>query len=274
MSYHIYLLSDATGGTVEMVLRAAQSQFKDVDFKLHRFNKLRTREDIIQAVENAAKEPGILIYTLVNPEHSQLLHNLAEAHGLTSVDLISPLIFKISDYCGIMPQEVPGLLYQLDSEYYKRMDAVNFTVKQDDGQEPGNLSKADIVLVGVSRTSKTPLSMYLAHKGYKVANVPLVKGVDPPNQLFEIDQKRVVGLMIENKRLIELRAARLRNMRQSTRGDYADYEKVEEELQFCRKLYQKHPEWLMINVTNKSVEESAAEILTKLNINTVGYISS
>jgi regulator of PEP synthase PpsR (kinase-PPPase family) len=173
-----------------------------------------------------------------------------------------------------MPQEVPGLLSQLDSEYYKRMDAVNFTVKQDDGQEPGNLSKADIVLVGVSRTSKTPLSMYLAHKGYKVANVPLVKGVDPPSQLFEIDQKRVVGLMIENKRLIELRAARLRNMRQSTRVDYADFEKVEEELQFCRKLYQKHPEWLMINVTNKSVEESAAEILTKLNLNIVGYVFS
>ena len=160
---------------------------------------------------------------------------------------------------------VPGLLYRLDSEYYKRMDAVNFTVKQDDGQQPGNLYKADIVLVGVSRTSKTPLSMYLAHKGYKVANVPLVKEVDPPRELFEVEQKRVVGLIIEEKRLIELRSARLRNMRQNPHDDYADYGKVEDELEFCRRLYRRHPEWLVIDVTNKSVEESAAELLKKLN---------
>jgi regulator of PEP synthase PpsR (kinase-PPPase family) len=270
MSYHIYLLSDATGGTVEMVVRAAQSQFKDVDFKLHTFNKLLTRENIIQAVHAAAKEPGILIYTLVNPEHCNFLRELAEAHDLTTVDLISPLIYKLSDYCGIMSQEVPGLLYRLDSEYYKRMDAVNFTVKQDDGQEPGNLSKADIVLVGASRTSKTPLSMYLAHKGFKVANVPLINGVEPPRELFGIDQKRVVGLIIEEKRLVDLRSVRLHNMRQNPHDDYADYEKVEEELRYCRRLYRKHPEWPVIDVTNKSVEESAAEILKKLNWGTAG----
>ena len=265
MSYHIYLLSDATGGTVEMVVSAALSQFREVDYKLHRFNRLRTREDINQAVETAAKEPGILIYTLVNQEHGQLLRDLAEAHGFATVDLISPLIYKLSDFFGTMPQEVPGLLYRLDSEYYKRMEAVNFTVKQDDGQQPGNLFKADIVLVGVSRTSKTPLSMYLAHKGYKVANVPLVKEVDPPRELFDIVQKRVVALIIAEKRLIELRSARLRSMRQNPHDDYADYGKVEEELEFCRRLYRKHPEWLVIDVTNKSVEESAAELLKKFN---------
>lgn len=265
MSYQIYLFSDATGETVERVVRAALSQFKDVDIRLHRLNKLRTREDIVQAVETAVKEPGILIHTLVNPEHGQLLRDLAEAHGLESVDLISPLLYKLSDFFGMMPQEVPGLLYQLDSEYYKRVEAVNFTVKQDDGQEPRNLSKADIVLVGVSRTSKTPLSMYLAHKGYKVANVPLVKGIDPPRELFAVAQERVVGLIIEPKRLVELRSARLRNMRQSPRGSYAEYEGVVEELEYCRQFYRKHPEWLIIDVTNKSVEESAAEILKKVN---------
>jgi regulator of PEP synthase PpsR (kinase-PPPase family) len=265
MSHHIYLLSDATGGTVEMVVSAALSQFKGVDLKLHRYNKLRTREDITLAVEMAAKEPGIMIYTLVNQELGQLLRDFAEAQGLATVDLISPLIYKLSDFFGTMPQEVPGLLYKLDSVYYKRMDAVNFTVKQDDGQEPGNLYKADIVLVGVSRTSKTPLSMYLAHRGYKVANVPLVKGVDPPGELFKVAQKRVVGLIIDEKRLIDLRSARLRNMRQNPHDDYADFGKVEEELEYCRRLYRKHPEWLIIDVTNKSVEESAAEILKKLN---------
>jgi regulator of PEP synthase PpsR (kinase-PPPase family) len=189
---------------------------------------------------------------------------LAEANGLETVDLISPLIYKLSDFFGTMPQEVPGLLYQLDSDYYKRVEAVNFTVKHDDGQEPGNMHKADIVLLGVSRTSKTPLSMYLAHKGYKVANVPLVKDVDPPRELFQIDQKRIVGLIIEGKRLVELRSARLRNMLQSPRGEYADYEKVEDELHYARTIYRRHPEWPVIDVTNKSVEESAAEILKNL----------
>jgi regulator of PEP synthase PpsR (kinase-PPPase family) len=270
MSYHIYLLSDATGETVERVVRAAQSQFKDVDIKLHRMNKLRSRDDIVQAVETAVREPGILIHTLVNPEHGQLLHDLAETHGLEAVDLLSPLLYKLSDFFGMTPQEVPGLLYQLDSEYYKRVEAVNFTVKQDDGQEPRNLAKADIVLIGVSRTSKTPLSMYLAHKGYKVANVPLVKGIDPPRELFEIVQDRVVGLIIEPRRLVELRSARLRNMRQNPRGSYADYERVVEELEFCRLFYRRHPEWLVIDVTSKSVEESAAEILKKVNYDMAG----
>lgn len=266
MSYHIYLLSDSTGGTVEMMLRAAQSQFGNVDFKLQMFNRVRSSEDIIQAVELAAKNPGILIYTLVNREHCQLLHDLAEVHGLETVDLISPLIYKLSDFFGMMPQEVPGLLYQLDSDYYKRIEAVNFTVKHDDGQELGNMHRADIVLLGVSRTSKTPLSMYLAHKGYKVANVPLVKEVETPVELFQIDQKKVVALIIEGKRLVDLRSARLRNLLQSPRGDYADFEKVEDELQFARQLYRKHPEWPVIDVTNKSVEESAAEILKRLNL--------
>ncbi|HTP66636.1 MAG TPA: pyruvate, water dikinase regulatory protein [Geobacteraceae bacterium] len=265
MSHHIYLLSDATGGTVEMVVSAALSQFRGVDYRLHRFTRLRTSDDIIHALEVAAKEPGVLIYTLVNQEHGRLLREQAESRGIAAVDLISPLIYKLADFFGTMPQEVPGLLYKLDSEYYKRMDAVNFAVKQDDGQEPGNLHKADMILVGVSRTSKTPLSMYLANRGYKVANIPLVNGVDPPGELFEVDQKRVVGLLIENRRLVELRSARLRNLRQNPHGDYADFDMVEEELEFCRRLYRRHPEWLIIDVTNKSVEESAAEILKKLN---------
>jgi len=266
MGFYIYLLSDATCGTVEMVLRAAMSQFADLDYKIQLFSRQRTAEDITHSVEIAAKNPGILIYTLVNREHCQLLHELAEAHGLETIDLISPLIYKLSDFFGMMPKEVPGLLYQLDSDYYKRVEAVDFTVKHDDGQELGNLHKADIVLLGVSRTSKTPLSMYLAHRGYKVANIPLVKEVDPPRELFQIDQKRVVGLIIEGKRLVDLRSVRLRNMLQNPHIDYADYEKVEEELKFVRQLYRKHPEWPVIDVTNKSVEESAVEILKKLNI--------
>jgi regulator of PEP synthase PpsR (kinase-PPPase family) len=265
MTYPLYLFSDATGETVERVVRAALSQFKGVEVKLYKFTNLRTRADIVQAFAAIGSEPGLVVYTMVDPELTQFLRSEVANHGVEAVDLINPLIFKLSDLFAVSPQEEPGLLYQINAEYFKRMEAVNFTVKQDDGQELRNLCKADLVLVGVSRTSKTPLSMYLAHKGYKVANVPLVKGIDPPRELFQIDQKRVVGLMIDAKRLVELRSARLRNLRQSPRGNYADYQEVEEELELCRQLYRRHPEWNVVDVTNKSVEESASEILRKLN---------
>ncbi len=265
MIYPLYLFSDATGETVERVVRAALSQFKGVEVKLYKFTNLRTRADIQQAFTAIGSQPGLVVYTMVDPELTQFLRDEVANHGVEAVDLINPLIFKLSDLFAVSPQEEPGLLYQINAEYFKRMEAVNFTVKQDDGQELRNLCKADIVLVGVSRTSKTPLSMYLAHKGYKVANVPLVKGIDPPRELFQIDQKRVVGLVIDARRLVELRSARLRNLRQSPRGNYADYQEVEEELELCRQLYRRHPEWHVVDVTNKSVEESASEILRKLN---------
>lgn len=265
MEQHVYLLSDATGETVERVVRAALSQFLDVSIRLHRLSGLRTVDDIQDAVGMAAQHPGLIIYTLVDPELAQLLRNEVEARGLEAVDLISPLLYKMSDLFGMPPQKVPGLLYQINSEYHKRVEAVDYTVKQDDGQELRSLHRADIVLVGVSRTSKTPLSMYLAHKGYRVANVPLVKGIDPPGELFEVHQDRVVGLIIDPKRLVEIRSARLRNLHQSPRGSYADYERVEEELSWCMRLFRRNPQWQIIDVTNKSVEESAAEILKRRN---------
>ncbi|KAF0221246.1 MAG: hypothetical protein FD174_384 [Geobacteraceae bacterium] len=270
MSQHLYLFSDATGETVERVVRAVLSQFRDVDIKLHRSSGLRTRADVLQAIIGPVSQPGLIVYTLVNPELAQFLRNEVEAHGLEAVDLISPLLYKLSDLFEMPPQEEPGLLHQISSEYYKRVEAVNFTVKQDDGQDLRNLYRADIVLVGVSRTSKTPLSIYLAHKGYKVANIPLVKGINPPRELFEVEPNRVVGLIIEAERLVELRAARLRQLRQSPRGSYADYEEVVEELEACRRFFKDHPEWQVIDVTNKSVEESAAEILKRQNSGLAG----
>lgn len=265
MQQHVYLLSDATGETVERVVRAALTQFRDIDVRLHRVGQLRSREDIIRALDEVKKQPGIIFYTLVDTELSQLIRNEAEHQELEAVDLLTFLLYKLADFLGTPPQKVPGLLYQLNADYFKRMEAVDFTVKQDDGQEPRNLYKADIILIGVSRTSKTPLSMYLAHKGYKVANVPLVKGIEPPEELFQVDPVRVVGLLIDSKRLVDIRSARLRNMRQSPRGNYADHQKVEEELEYCRRFYRQHPEWLIIDVTSKSVEESAAEILKRHN---------
>ncbi|HJV36934.1 pyruvate, water dikinase regulatory protein [Geomonas sp.] len=262
---HVYLLSDATGETVEKVARAALTQFKDIDVRLHRVGSIRNQDDILRALDEVSGAPGIIFYTLVNSELAQFVKDQAEIRQLEAVDLITPLLYKLAEFLEMRPQKLPGLQYEMNSDYYRRMEAVDFTVKQDDGQEPRNLHKADIVLVGVSRSSKTPLSMYLAHKGYKVANVPIIQGIEPPPELEQVEPERVVGLMIDAQRLVEIRCARLRTLRQSPRGNYADYQQVEDELAYCRRYYRAHPAWLVINVTNKSVEESAAEILSRLH---------
>lgn len=265
MGVALYLLSDATGETVERVVRAGLSQFQGSEVRLHRYSGLRTAEDVERVISSIAGQPGLVVYTLVNPMLSQYLRTLAEEHGMEVLDLIGPLLFKLSELFDRKPQQEPGLLHQINSDYYKRMEAVNYTVKQDDGQELRHLFRADIVLVGVSRTSKTPLSIYLAHKGFRVANVPLVLGIDPPPELFQIDVNKVVGLTIDPKRLMELRVARLRSLHQNPRGSYSDYESILEELEYSRRIFRQHPQWPVIDVTHKSVEESAAEILRRLN---------
>jgi len=267
MSATLYLLSDATGETVERVVRAGLSQFQGSEVRLQRYSGLRSVEDVEQVVQAIAGQSGLIVYTLVNPVLAQYLRKLLEERGLDGLDLIGPLIFKMSEMLAMQPQQEPGLLHQINSDYYKRMEAVNYTVKQDDGQELRHLFRADIVLVGVSRTSKTPLSIYLAHKGFRVANVPLVRGIEPPAELLQIDAGKVVGLIIDPNRLMELRVARLRSLHQNPRGSYSDYEAILEELEFSRRLYRQNPQWPVIDVTNKSVEESAAEILKRLNYN-------
>ena len=261
----IYVLSDSTGETAERVIRAALSQFYEGDVKVQLFPQIRTPREVQQALSVAVRTPGMVVYTLVDPHLSEIIERVAEENSLLVVDLLSPLIYTLSRYLGTASREKPGLLHRIDTDYYKRVEAVNFTVKHDDGQETRYLHKADLVLVGVSRSSKTPLSMYLAHKGYKVANVPLVQGIDPPEELFQIDQGKIVGLIIDPKRLVDIRTARLINMRQSPRGSYADYQQVEDEIAYCKQLYRCHPEWIVIDVTNKSVEEASSEIMRRMN---------
>lgn len=260
----IYILSDSTGETAERVVRAALSQFGGSDVQVVRLAKVANQQEVQQAVATVTADEGLLVYTLVDSALAIAVHTIAEERGLMAFDLLSPLLNNLSVFLGSVARSTPGLLHQIDTDYYRRMEAVNFTVKHDDGQECRGLTKADLVLVGVSRSSKTPLSMYLANKGYKVANVPLVKGIDPPEELEDIDPAKVVGLIISPKRLVEIRTSRLVNMGQSMKNSYADYEKVEDEIAFCRQYYRKHPGWLIVDVTSKSVEESASEILRRM----------
>ncbi len=261
----IFLLSDATGETAEKMVMAALTQFRQKDVKVRRVSNVLTKNDIYEALDEALNQHGLVIYTIVNRELAQLAHDECDSLGLPSLDLLTPVLMRLSEFFGRDPGETPGLLHGVNEAYFRRIEAVEFTVKHDDGQETRNLPKADIVLVGISRTSKTPLSMYLAHRGFKVANVPLVKGIEPPTELFTVDPKRVAALVIDPQRLVELRATRLKHLGQDPRTAYADYDQVDEELKYARALFRRHP-WVVIDVTGKAVEETANEVLVKLNL--------
>jgi len=260
---HIYIFSNSTGETAERVMRATLAQFDAPSVKVHRKSYLKTLDDIRKAVEDVAKRPGLIVFTLMHQAHVAELNAEVDRRGLESFDVITPIIEKMQEFLAVPAKRRPGVIYKVDEEYLRRLEAVNFTVKHDDGQSTQDLEEADIVLVGVSRTSKTPLSMYLAGKGYRVANIPLVEGLDPPRQLFEIVQERVIGLILDVQQLINIRTSRMRNMKQSLRNPYTDYDTVESELVFSKRLYRGNPKWMVVDMTNKAIEEAAAEIMKK-----------
>ncbi len=261
---HIYIFSDATGETGERIVRATMSQFDHSDIRLHKKSHLRTIDDISNAISAVARTPGLIVYTLVDMKHAAFLHSEAERLGLKTIDLITPLLSEMKGFLDLPAKHKPGLLYRMNEEYLRRIEVINFTVAHDDGQLTKDLPRADIVLVGLSRTSKTPLSMYLAHRGYKVANIPLVPSVAPPKELFQIAQDRIVGLVISVERLVSIRMARLSKLGHNIRDSYANFDQVEEELAYSRQLFRKNPKWLIIDMTNKAIEEAAGEILKKI----------
>jgi hypothetical protein len=261
----IYLLSDATGETAEKMVLAALTQFRDKPVRMTRINNVRTKNQVYEALDEALSNHGLVVYTIVNRELAQLVHDECDGLGLVNIDLLTPLLLKVAHYLGRSPKETPGLLHGVDEAYFRRIEAIEFTVKHDDGQEPRNLCLADIVLVGISRTSKTPLSIYLAHRGWKVANVPLVSGIDLPSQLFDVDPKKIAALVIDPQRLVEVRAARLRNLGQDPKAAYADYEEIEEELKAAKKIFRRQP-WVVVDVSSKAVEETANEVLVGLGL--------
>ncbi|TRO81819.1 pyruvate, water dikinase regulatory protein [Trichloromonas acetexigens] len=261
----VFLLSDATGETAEKMVMAALLQFGDRDVRLRRISHVRSKNQVYEALDEILAAQGIVVYTIVNRELARLVHDECDSLGLPSIDLITPLLMKITEFFGLSPRETPGLLHGIDEDYFRRIEAVEFTVKHDDGQETAHLPKADIVLVGVSRSSKTPLSIYLAHAGWKVANVPLVKGIDPPKELFDVDPKRVVGLIIDPQRLVEMRVTRLKHLGMDSKAAYADFAEIEDELRHARAFFRRQP-WVVIDVSGKAVEETANEVLVKLKL--------
>jgi len=257
--YYIYVISDATGETAETVTLAALSQFRKKDIIISRIGNVRTEDHIRSILKEAADVRGLIVYTLVSDRLRKVLREEASRYQLLTIDIIGPLLEILSHYLGKSPQAKPGLLHKIDDLYFRRIEAIDFTVKHDDGQNLRTIMDADIILLGVSRTSKTPLSIYLAREGWKVANIPVVQDIPLPQELFLTDQRKIVGLVIDPENLAIRRKARLRYLGQES-SPYADIEVVMQELDYSKDLFRKN-RWPLINVTNRAVEEVAVDIL-------------
>ncbi len=256
--YTIFIVSDATGETAYRVVRAALAQYKDILVEIKWRQGTRTAEQVSTIVEEAAALNGMIVHTLVDPDLRQRLMDESRGRATECIDLIGPVLLHFSDWLGRVPAQQPGLTQQIDEDYFRRITAIEFAVQHDDGRNAHELDQADLVLVGVSRTSKTPLSMYFATRGWLVGNVPLVPGIEPPPILFELPRQRVVALTVRPERLISLRGARQRALGVS--GRYGDEDSIREELRYARQVFMRGG-WPVVDMSVKSIEEAASEIL-------------
>jgi [pyruvate, water dikinase]-phosphate phosphotransferase / [pyruvate, water dikinase] kinase len=257
----LHVISDATGATAKRLVQALEAQFPDQDFEDIVHPRVETVDDLRLAVERAKGRPAVIVYTLVAHELREAMHELCRRAKVHYCDILRQPIESVARVSGAAAKMEPGRRPPLDSNYFKRMAAIEFAVKYDDGVG-GGLDDADIVLVGVSRTSKTPLSMYLGYLGYRTANVPVVKGIDPPEALFRVDQKKVVGLTIDAERLAEIRSDRARRLGGNNRR-YKDLTAIYDELEAAEKLH-KRLGCPVIEISELSIEETAARVIQVL----------
>jgi regulator of PEP synthase PpsR (kinase-PPPase family) len=260
---HLHLLSDSTGETLEMIAKAALAQFDHAEVIRHFWPMVRSRHHLDRIVGELASSPGLVLHTVVNEDIRLRLEERCRVLGLPNVPVLDAVTAALEDRLGEQPKGRPGGQHAMDEAYFARVDAIQFTIAHDDGVGAKDWEEADIVLTGVSRTSKTPTSIYLANRGYKVANIPLVVESPPPPALFELRRPLVVGLTTAPKRLIEIRRNRLLALNQTTETAYVDEEKVEREIAFARRVFADHG-WPVIDVTRRSIEETAAAVMRLL----------
>jgi [pyruvate, water dikinase]-phosphate phosphotransferase / [pyruvate, water dikinase] kinase len=262
--YYIIVVSDGTGRTAQQALDAALTQFEDTWVEIIVRSGIRTKHQVLEVVEEALKKKAFIVHTLVSDEMRSLMLNTARKLNVDTIDLMGPLLMRLSLQFANAPSQKPGLFNEVNKEYFRRIEAMEFTFRHDDGQHIEEIEKADIVILGVSRTFKTPLSIYLAIKGWLVANVPIVLDNQPHPVLNKINPKKVFGLTTYPSRLTQLRRTRHEHLGGHS-GDYADYDHVINELRFAHSIYKRHPKWVIINVTSKAIEEIASEILSIYN---------
>lgn len=257
---HLHLVSDSTGETVSSVARAASAQFEGLDVVEHHWSLVRTDIQMQRVLEHIRSEPGMVLYTMVDEKLRTMLKRTCSKLKVPCVPVLSRIVSEISSFMGVENTAQPGRQHALDDDYFERMEAINFTLAHDDGQAHWNLEEADIVLVGASRTSKTPTCIYLAYRGYKAGNIPFVMDVPMPDVLDKLKNVFVVGLSIDPEQLVHIRRSRLLALNERPRTNYVEEDKVKEEVLASRKLFSKY-RWPMIDVSRRSVEETAATII-------------
>jgi len=257
--FEIFVASDGTGDTGAAVVRAVMLQFQG-PWRLRVFGGIRQSSEVRRVVEEAERVGALIVFSLVDSRVAGELLRRAQKAGVGTVDLLGPLIAKVAQDLRAEPRHEPNLLHGFSDEYFQRIDAVEFAVNHDDGANLRTLHEADIVLTGVSRTSKTPLSMYLAQRGYKTGNVPLVAGMDPPRALAEIDPRKVFGLLIDPAVLLSVRKARIRALRSPPYPTYVDTDQVVLEIERARRHFRASG-WKTLDITGRAVEENASRIL-------------
>jgi len=263
----IFVVSGGSGETAYRMVQAALTQFAkgETSSLVRRFQNVRSREDLDRILVMAAEKRAVIIHTTVARDMRDYLEHRCAELRLTQVDLFGNLLDTLSLYLRERPEERPGSFHAVGDKYFRRIEAIEYALKFDDGIDMGGLVDADIVLVGISRTSKTPLSMYLAMEGYKVMNVPLVPGVDLPPELADIPQGRIVGLTIQPDRLQEIRAYRLKRLGGVGSADsYSDMGRILEELAYADEVFKHHRRWPVLDVTGRSIEETAGLVLDRV----------
>ena len=257
---HLHLLSDSTGETLDMVASACLAQFDTVEALRHLWPMVRSEGHLDRVLDDVEKRPGLVLYTVVNPAIRRDLERKCRQRKIHAVPVLDPVIDALAALSGEQAQGRAGRQHALDAAYFARVDAIQFTIAHDDGVGAENWEEADIVLAGVSRSSKTPTSIYLANRGYKVANVPLVPESPPPPTLFGLKHPMIVGLTTNPERLIQIRRNRLLSLNQAPETDYVDVEAVNAELAFARRMFADNG-WPVIDVTRRSIEETALAIV-------------
>ncbi|REH96581.1 phosphoenolpyruvate synthase regulatory protein [Staphylococcus felis] len=258
----IIIASDSVGETAELVAKACISQFNvsEDTSNILRYPYIESEQNIDEVIAVARENKSIIVYTLVRPHIRKYMEERIHRYQLKSVDIMGPMLNLLKESLELEPFNEPGIVHKLDEDYFKKIEAMEFAVKYDDGKDPKGLPKADIVLIGVSRTSKTPISQYLAHKRYKVMNVPIVPEVTPPEKLFEIDPKKCIALKISSKKLNAIRKVRLEQLGLSHSARYADDKRIEEELQYFNQIVEQIG-CPVLDVTDKAIEETANNII-------------
>ena len=270
--FHLHLVSDATGETLIAVSRAVTAQFQGVASIEHVYPLVRTRTQLDRAIAEIGAAPGVVLYTLVDKELASELERACAETGSPHLSVLQPIFELFQSYLGAVSTSRPGAQHMLNAEYFKRIDALNFTMMHDDGQISDNLDQADVVLLGVSRTSKTPTSIYLANRGIKTANIPLVPGVPLPPEIYATRKALIVGLIASPERIVQIRQNRLLTLNAGQESSYVDRMSVAEEIAGSRRLFQQNG-WPAIDVTRRSIEETAAAIIDFLKEHRLKFIA-